>query len=592
MRSIGRTARRRAGTGLCAALAAAALWSGGAAQALPGADGAGSAESRITGCGRRADRLALEVRELLRSRLESVGFPPRVVIAGEELHAAPALPAFYEERLYCPAWMGGRSRGAIRALLEAIDKAGSHGLRADDYHAAALRSALARHVDGGAAAGASALADIDLMLTDAFFVYASHLLAGRVDPATFDPEWIASPREIDLARLVRTALESGRVAAALKDLEPIDPGYALLRNALERHRRIAATGGWEPVPGGPALRAGDENARVALARARLIAGGDLAAAPPEDPGRFDGSMEEAARRFQVRHGLTPDGVIGAKTLAAMNVPVEERIRQIELNLERWRWLPQDLGDPHVLINIPDFSLVVAEAGKRALTMGVIVGRRYRRTPVFSDTMRYLVFNPSWEIPTKLAIQDKLPLIREDPGYLQRERIRVFDGWGGGAREIDPSRVDWSSLGPERFPYRLRQEPGPWNALGRVKFMFPNRFNVYLHDTPGRELFMREERGFSSGCVRVEKPIELAAYLLGRDPDWTLESIESVIASGVETTVPLPQPVAVHLLYWTAWVEAADGSLRFRPDIYGRDALLQRALDERGDGRSSKRRPVS
>jgi len=217
-----------------------------------------------------------------------------------------------------------------------------------------------------------------------------------------------------------------------------------------------------------------------------------------------------------------------------------------------------------------------------MVMRVVVGTEYRRTPVFSDGMTYLVLCPYWHVPPNIAIQDKLPLIHKDPTYLTKQRIRVFQGWGADAEEIDPATIDWSKVTLENFVFRLRQDPGPWNALGRVKFMFPNKFNVYLHDTPSQELFGKATRTFSSGCIRIEKPIELAEYVMQGNPNWTRKTILAALETNIEQTVPLPEPIPVHLLYWTAWVDE-EGSIQFRDDIYGRDKLLDKALREKPPG---------
>nr|WP_245846206.1 L,D-transpeptidase family protein [Longibacter salinarum] len=242
-------------------------------------------------------------------------------------------------------------------------------------------------------------------------------------------------------------------------------------------------------------------------------------------------------------------------------------------------MPDNLGSRYVVVNIAGFSLNVIEDGRSVLSMRVITGRPFRQTPVFSDEISYLVFNPYWHIPQSLAVQDKLPMIRRDPGYLARQRIQVFRGWGADAARVDPAMIDWSTTSASNFPYRLRQDPGPWNALGRVKFMFPNPYSVYLHDTPERGLFEQAERTFSSGCIRVAKPAELAVYLLADHPDWTPERIRTAMQDGTtEQAVVLNERVLVHLQYWTTWTE--NGDVHFRNDVYGRDVLLLEALEDR------------
>jgi murein L,D-transpeptidase YcbB/YkuD len=356
--------------------------------------------------------------------------------------------------------------------------------------------------------------------------------------------------------------------------------------ALAGYRTLAKRGGWPLVPDGPRLGRADAGARVAALQARLAASGDLPPPPPGASDRnvgsgdamFDATLEEAVRAFQRRHGLDVDGVVGSATLGALNVPLSERVRQIEANLERWRWLPQDLGRTHLLVNIADQRLQVVEQGETVLDMAVIVGRTYRRTPVFTGRMTYLVFNPTWEVPPALAVQDKLPELQADPVRMVQLGFQVLSGWGAEERVVDILEVDWSQVTRDRFPYRLRQLPGPQNALGRVKFMFPNKFNVYLHDTPARELFGRSQRTFSSGCIRVERPEALGVLLLSGQPPWTRETVLEAMDSGREQTVKLDVARPVHLLYWTAWTEP-DGTVQFRSDIYGRDRLLEAALAE-------------
>jgi murein L,D-transpeptidase YcbB/YkuD len=302
------------------------------------------------------------------------------------------------------------------------------------------------------------------------------------------------------------------------------------------------------------------------------------AAEPAAPDVFDDDLVEGVKRFQYRHGLDPDGAVGEATLEALNVPVECRIEQIKANLERWRWLPSDFGERYILVNIAAFSLDVIENGRSAMKIPVIVGRDYRETPVFGADMTYVVLNPTWTVPPKLAVEDILPKVRKNPEFLGTQKIRVFSDWTEKAAEVDPATIDWSALGAARFPYLLRQDPGPENALGRIAFMLPNAYSVYLHDTPERGLFQRAERDFSSGCIRVADPIGLAEYLLAGEAGWDRRGIMAAIEKGATRSVPLPKPIPVFVVYLTAWVDEG-GVTHFQRDVYNRDPVLIRALAE-------------
>jgi murein L,D-transpeptidase YcbB/YkuD len=260
--------------------------------------------------------------------------------------------------------------------------------------------------------------------------------------------------------------------------------------------------------------------------------------------------------------------------------VEERIRQIEINLERWRWLPKTLGNRYLLVNIAGFNLTVVEDGKTVLEMAVVVGTPFRRTPVFSANLSYLIFSPYWNVPVTILREDKLPLIKADPGYVAAHHYEIVSWQDFPNRLLDPKSIDWSRITARNFPGLLRQKPGPWNPLGRVKFMFPNDFSVYLHDTPDRHLFAREQRSFSSGCIRIERPFELALYLLQGQEGWDADSIRGAMTSNVTRRVDLRQRIPVHILYQTAWVDD-QGRLQTRPDLYQRDAALYDALRDRG-----------
>ncbi|MFA7381830.1 MAG: L,D-transpeptidase family protein [Desulfurivibrionaceae bacterium] len=349
-----------------------------------------------------------------------------------------------------------------------------------------------------------------------------------------------------------------------------------LEKALAQYRQLAARGGWPQIPGGPTLREGDKDERIHFLKERLAASGDLTA-PPEQGALFDGLLKEAVQRFQARHGLAADGVVGAKTMSELNVPISQRIQQLTASLERCQPLPSLLEPRHILVNIADFTLKLYEDGKLVLAMPVIVGRTYRQTPVFTGRLSALVLNPSWEVPHSIATKDLLPKIKKNPGYLSQSHFRIFRGWKL-SEEINPAAIDWANLSQSRFPYRLRQEPGPANALGQVKFPFPNPYNVYLHDTPARALFQQNSRTFSSGCIRLARPLDLAVYLLQGTSLGSMEALTAAISRDKTQTVAIPSPIPIHIAYMTAWVDP-DGIIQFRPDIYNRDPALQQGLEK-------------
>ena len=541
------------------------------------------------------------LQERIRLRLEEGPGPATreaaLRVGDRRIQAVRALRRFYGERVHLPAWIGadGRALPRARGVLSGLRSAREHGLPPEDYHAERIESLLSDLSIGGDRAGTTALdtvteprlrhlAELDLLLTDAFLSYGAHLASGRVDPRSIDPLWIVNGRERDVAAFLARTLEEGRSPeAGLADLAPRQPGYARLQEALSAYRRLASTGGWPRVPEGPALRPGDTGPRVAALRRRLATSGDrsLADGVPRDT-IFGEGLEAAVRDFQWRHGLESDGVVGEATLGALNASAGSRVRQIERNLERWRWLPAELGEKHVRVNIADFGLEVVEGDSTVLSMRAVVGRDYRQTPVFSDTMRYVVLNPSWTVPRSIAARDILPRLEQSTSYLEEQGMTVYRGWSPDAPPVDPSTVDWSRLTRDSLPYRFVQRPGPLNALGRVKFMFPNQFSVYIHDSPARSLFDRSVRSFSSGCIRIERPLELLDYVLRGSEQWTPAKLRGALETGREQTIRLPRELPVHIEYWTAWVDE-DGTVHFRPDVYGRDARLASALEAEPPG---------
>ena len=369
-------------------------------------------------------------------------------------------------------------------------------------------------------------------------------------------------------------LDAGDVYQALEREKPGHQVYAGLKRELARYRQIEAAGGWPLVPAGPAFRVGVADARVPVLKRRLEATGDLVRQGHDTSTRYDSTLATAVRGFQARVGLADDGVLGEGTRSAMNVPVGKRIQQIRLNLERGRWVLHHLDGTFVVVNIAGYSVAYVRDGRTVWRSRAVVGLPYRRTPIFRDSITYLVFNPTWTVPPGILGRDMLPRLKRGGVRALPEGMRVLNRSG---RPVDASRIDWSAYSASSIPFTLLQDPGPQNSLGLIKFMFPNRYLVYLHDTPSRELFDESARAFSSGCIRVERPFELAQLLLG-DANWNSDSTARATGTRRTRTVHLPRPVPVLLLYWTAWVDDA-GRVNFRPDIYQRDVRLARALDE-------------
>lgn len=345
-----------------------------------------------------------------------------------------------------------------------------------------------------------------------------------------------------------------------------EPSVTGLQKVLQDYQEIAAKGGWPVLPKVEKLQKGDQGPAVELLRRRLLVTGDLPKGKAGDV--YDDSLVEGVQRFQMRHGLEPDGTVGKETLEALNVPVEDRIRQIQVNLARKATLPRESAPRYVVVNIPDFRLKVIENGKKALGMKVVLGQRKQwQTPTLDSQIKYLILNPKWNVPAGIFAKELIHDLRKDPTYLERHRMKVISADG----EVDPATIDWNAVDAKNPKMRVVQREGAGNSLGRVKFMFPNPHDVYLHDTPQKKLFARNMRALSHGCVRVEQPLDLATYLLGKDDaSWTREKIESAINTGRNRDIPLATPIPVHIIYMTAWVDD-DGKANFRNDIYGRDA---------------------
>ena len=524
-----------------------------------------------------------QVQASIKNRLYDHSANPVFNIQNDAICGMEMMPLAYRSRAYTPFWFDGHRRlKAAKALIEAIGRAGEDGLLPVDYHLVAIYRLLAEMVQERSTRNSISperWADLDLIMTDAFLLLGTHLSVGKVNPQTLHAQWKIDPGRVTLLPLLTRAATTGDVAGALDELRPSHKEYAALRSALAQLRKIAATGGWITLENHLTLRLGDRSDGVEALRRRLIAGGEFV--PPVqsvDSHRFDEGVAKAVKRFQRHHGLDDDGIVGPETIGMLNVSVEKRIRQTEINLERWRWLPHQLGRRYIMVNTAAFTLDAVEVGQVVLRMRVVVGQPARRSPVFSSNISHLVVNPYWTVPATIAVEDILPAVQKDTDYLTERGIRVYSTWQADAFEIDPATVNWHAYHKDRFPFTLRQDPGPHNALGHVKFMFPNEFDVYLHDTPDHMIFNRVRRDFSSGCIRVEWPLALAHFVISDDERWTPQRVTELFDSGDTLTIQLEHPVPVHLLYMTAWTDPW-GVLQFRSDIYHQDALLDRALDQ-------------
>ncbi|RZB31253.1 MAG: L,D-transpeptidase YcbB [Desulfobacteraceae bacterium Eth-SRB2] len=492
------------------------------------------------------------------------------------------LLAFYLHREVKPVWVfknGLKSKAEV--LIKTIIEADHEGLDSETYHRKNILTLLTDIKSNllSDMPKPEKLAELDILLADAFFSYAFHLSEGVVDPYSNNLNWYIKKPRRKLGKIFQAVLYDDKIEGFVDALQPHHSGYLRLKQTLLKYQKIKKSGGWHEVPAGKKLRKCDYGTRVADLRSRLTISGDLTDSTNINQDYFDEVLEDGIRRFQARHGLKVDGIVGSKTLFALNVPVEDRIRQIRLNMERWRWLPQDLGNRHIIVNTADFKLNVIENEQTIKSIRAIVGKMKRPTPVLSRKIRYLELNPYWNIPHTIALNDILPCIKEDPGYLADHNIRVFENWEEDARELNPESIDWTAITKKKFVYKLRQDPAILNALGRVKFVFPNEFSIYLHDTPARNLFNMTKRAFSSGCIRIEKPMELAAYLLQNNSKWSLEKLVAAVNRKKNKTILLSDPIKIYILYWTVWVDK-DGIINFRDDIYGRDRRLNIALNEK------------
>ncbi|MGA1871107.1 MAG: L,D-transpeptidase family protein [bacterium] len=540
----------------------------------------------------------------LYQRLEKAGIPPRLTVQREPIYTPLMVSLFYAKRSYQRAWSDDSGPlPHIESLIRVINNAWAEGLNSENYHVAAIDS-IYQDINCCQAQGLPAdfnlFIDLDLLLTDAFLTYSSHLLGGCINLDVVNLRSDIDEKEYDLATALEDAIDSHSIEETLLSFLPHDPYYMKLREALDHYNAIALKGGWPHLPNYPKMHKGDWRVEVDLSkipkemrprrrpfvtrggfikllRERLVMTGDLKVEPGPVKYIYDESLEQGIRNFQKRHDLEVDGIIGPATLKSLNVPVEERIRQIKINMERCRLCANDFGDSYILINIADYTLSVINNDKEAFSKRVIVGKPDRPTPVFHDKMTYLVINPYWYIPPNIIKEDILPIVKEDPKILKKKQIKLFERLGrpDEIKEIDPSTIEWEEVN-EKNNFVFRQDPGDLNPLGKIKFIFPNKYSVYMHDTPNQSLFEKKKRCFSSGCIRIENPIDLAEFILSSNQQWTRERIVNTINTGARKIVKLHKPIPVSLVYLTSWVDS-DGAVHFGNDIYGRDKAIYEAL---------------
>ena len=524
---------------------------------------------------------------------------------------------FYQENNFYPYWVTeyGATRNA-HILLSVLHRVDEEGLDPERYRITEITALLVSRETKD-------LAQLDLMLTLALYTYLGDMLEGAAASCLLAPNLFSEARSTVANRdvMLRQAVGTADLRHFLKNLSPRHYDYQSLKKMLVRYRRLAEQGGWSAIPSGQVLRPGMTDPRLRLLAERLFITGDLKdfsvippppliARPKPFPGptlpvseqmspreallpsswwfipvslplhrlQYSKALLRAVQHFQQRYSLEQDGVIGKNTLNALNLPVEDHIKKIILNMERWRWLPHQLEGRRILVNIAGFRLVGMNDRQIEITMPVIVGKIKNKTSIFNHVMTYIEVNPYWNIPPSIVRNEIVAKVMKNPSYLQEQRIRIFADWQKGAPEIMPESIDWSSIGRGVNQFHLRQEPGPGNALGTMKFMFPNKNNIYLHDTPAHGLFRRARRAFSHGCVRLSRPLDLAGYILNNDHQMvTRKQLKAQVTRNRRKVFVLNQPLPVHLIYRTARVDRNTGTAYFYDDIYGRDARLAEAL---------------
>lgn len=474
--------------------------------------------------------------------------------------------SFYRARKFELAWFKKNTIvPQAEKMLEVITKAADEGLDPADYRKADLDK-LFKELKASKRdfeKFTEIQKEIDVVLTGTYFLWASDYYRGLVIPnENREIEWDVKQNKIKLDGALMTVLGERESQYPYETFSPLHDEYSRLKTSLADYRKIQASGGWPNVAASPKLKRLQSSTVIPAIRKRL-------GLPETEGSVYNDEVFNAVKQFQAIQGLKPDGVLGVETVKIMNIPINERIRQIILNMERWRWIPRSFEPDYLLVNIPEYKLYVYEAGKEKLSMNVIVGKAVNSTPVFSDRMEYIVLSPYWNVPFSIVKEELAPKIISNSSYLDRLDMEIVTAAGD---QINPGSINWNEITEENWKYILRRRPGPKNDLGDVKFIFPNSKDIYLHDTPHDELFSQTKRGFSHGCVRVEKPMELAEYLLRNSGNWNKSKILETISKREEKQVPLKTSLPVYLVYFTAWTDEK-GQVHFRDDIYGHDKTL-------------------
>jgi murein L,D-transpeptidase YcbB/YkuD len=511
----------------------------------------------------------------IQAKLEQLALDPGCKIGGEKYHNIEYITNLYQQNNYQPFWT---QYLFAQVAVGCIEMSNKDGLIPMDYHIEAIQGLL-----GEVSARPditpekiSKAAELELLLTDGIIFYANHLLYGKCDPVSFIPTFnfgFAPIPDLNPTDFQETIM-NGTIMSRLDQLRPKLPLYDTLMSKLDYYRGIETKGGWPVITAGGKIKPGDKDSRIPQIRKRLMVTGDLSSDDSAAAELYDEHLEKDIKRFQASHGLDPDGIIGAGTFRELSVPVSKRIETIRINMERARWVSRNLPENYLIVNIAGFWLILVKEDQVVHTARVVVGKPLNKTPVFRDRIRYIDFNPTWTVPRSIIKNEIIPKLKKDSLYLQKQKMVLLDSKG---TEVPISDIDISSLSANKFPYLVRQQPGPDNALGVVKFMFPNDYDIYLHDTPSKSLFSKASRAYSHGCIRVDKPLDLAVKLLD-GTEWTREKIDATIKTRETTRVLLPEPMEILIMYWTCGLNPQK-QFFFAPDIYSRDPEVLKQLDQ-------------